>query len=447
MIIYMDKSRFETLDEKKLVKIISSNLNGTKFDRLFDYYIGKHDILNYYKKDASAANNKLVSNIAKYITDTSVGYFLGKPVVYSSMNEKFMEEIQKIYDYNDEQDHNIELAKSSSIYGSCFEMIYLDENADIRFTRINPGAGIMIKSSDLEEVLGFIRLISTVDDEGKRAHKVEFWTDTVCLKYSYKSEKLEFIESVPHYFKDVPFTEIVNNEERLGDFEGVITLINAYNKAQSNSANLFQYNDEAILKIIRMGDVSGKDIAEMKENQAIILEDGGDIEWLLKVVDDTALENHKKRLRNDIHIFSNVPDMTDESFGGNLSGVAVSYKLWALEQVTAIKERKFKKALQRRIELITTILNIKGGNYNYMDIEISFRRNKPQNVLEIAQIITMLSGELSRETKLKMLPNIEDVKLELAKIEEEKLAIKSDFGLTTQFLDHIDGEAHVGHKH
>lgn len=447
MIIYMDRPRFEDLNEKKLSKIISSNLNVTKFDRLFDYYVGKHDILNYFKKDASAANNKLVSNIAKYITDTSVGYFLGKPVVYSSMSEKFMEEIQKIYDYNDEQDHNIELAKSSSIYGSCFEMIYLDENADIRFTKINPGAGIMIKSSDLEEVLGFIRLISTVDDEGKRAHKVEFWTDTVCLKYSYKSEKLEFIESIPHYFKDVPFTEVVNNEERLGDFEGVITLINAYNKAQSNSANLFQYNDEAILKIIRMGDVSGKDIAEMKENQAIILEDGGDIEWLLKVVDDTALENHKKRLRNDIHIFSNVPDMTDESFGGNLSGVAVSYKLWALEQVTAIKERKFKKALQRRIELITTILNIKGGNYNYMDIEISFRRNKPQNILEIAQIITMLSGELSRETKLKMLPNIEDVKLEIAKIEEEKSAIKSDFGLTTQFLDDIDGEAHVGHKH
>ena len=33
-----------------------------------------------------------------------------------------------------------------------------------------------------------------------------------------------------------------------------------------------------------------------------------------------------------------------------------------------MKERKFKKGLQRRIELITNILNIKGGHYDYKDM-------------------------------------------------------------------------------
>lgn len=42
--------------------------------------------------------------------------------------------------------------------------------------------------------------------------------------------------------------EYINNEERLGDFEGVITLIDAYNRVESNTANFFQYNDEALLK-------------------------------------------------------------------------------------------------------------------------------------------------------------------------------------------------------
>ena len=111
-----------------------------------------------------------------------------------------------------------------------------------------------------------------------------------------------------------------------------------------------------------------------------------------------------------------------------LSGVAVSYKLWGLEQICAIKERKFKRGLQRRIELITHILNIQGGQFDYRDIDIQFRRNKPQNVLEIAQIITMLSGELSRETRLQMLPTIDNVQDELQKLEDEKQQEVNSFG-------------------
>lgn len=197
---------------------------------------------------------------------------------------------------------------------------------------------------------------------------------------------------------------------------------------ESNTANFFQYNDEALLKVLKMGAVTSQDIAEMKEKGAIILEDGGDIQWLIKEVSDTALENYKKRLREDMHIFSAVPNLTDANFGGNLSGVAVSYKLWGLEQICAIKERKFKRGLQRRIELITHILNIQGGQFDYRDIDIQFRRNKPQNVLEIAQIITMLSGELSRETRLQMLPTIDNVQDELQKLEDEKQQEVNSFG-------------------
>ena len=87
-----------------------------------------------------------------------------------------------------------------------------------------------------------------------------------------------------------------------------------------------------------------------------------------------------------IHTMSHVPHLCDESFGGNLSGVAIAYKLWGLEQLCAMKERKFKKGLQRRIELITNILNIKGGHYDYKDITPKFRRNKPENNLELTQI-------------------------------------------------------------
>ena len=200
------------------------------------------------------------------------------------------------------------------------------------------------------------------------------------------------------------------------------------NRVQSNTANYFQYNDEAILKVLKMGDVSSQDIAAMKEKGAIILEDGGDIQWLIKEVSDSPLENYKNRRREDMHIFSNVPNLTDENFGGNLSGVAVSYKLWGIEQICAIKERKFKRGLQRRIELITNMLNLMGGNYDYRDIDIQFRRNKPQNLLEIAQIIQMLADLLSKESRLKMLPDVDNPRDELDKLRDEQQKEMSSFG-------------------
>lgn len=433
-VLYMEKSSIEALTEADIRDIIEANMFDTKYEYLNDYYIGKHAILNLTKKDSTAPNNRLVNNMSKYITDTATGYFIGQPVVYNSDNAEYLNAIQDIFNYNDEQDHNMELAKQCSICGSCFEMLYIDEDCKIRFAKVKPGDLIMIYETGVSSPLAAIRTIHSKDKQGNTIRKVEFWNAYQTLFFkSINNGYLNLEEIRDHYWKDVPFVEYINNEERLGDFEGVISEIDAYNKAISNSANFFQYNDEAILKVTKLGEVSSQDIADMKEKGAIILEDGGDVSWLLKTIDDTALENHKKRLREDIHLGANVPNMTDEAFGGNLSGVAVSYKLWGLEQVCAIKERKFKRGLQRRIELITNILNIQGGNYNYMDISMKFRRNKPQNILEIAQIITMLANELSRESRLQMLPTVENVQDELDKLEEEKNQDMKDFGSYDNF--------------
>lgn len=428
-VLYMERSSFEGLTEADIKKIIDDNERDTKYGTLEDYYRGDHAILHQSKKDKAAPDNKIVNNMAKYVTDTAVGFFMGKPVIYSSKNDAFMAVLQDIFDYNDEQDENAELAKTSSIDGDCFEMLYMDEDAQIRFVKIVPGNCVMIYETGYTTPLATIRYIYSKDRNNVPIKKVEFWTSTECWYFtSYNGGPLELLDIVEHYWNDVPFVEFINNEERIGDFEGIISIIDAYNRVQSNTANFFQYNDEALLKVIKMGDVSTNDIKDMKEAGAIILEDGGDIDWLIKEISDTALENYKKRLRDDMHLFSSVPNLNDENFGGNLSGVAVSYKLWGLEQICAIKERKFKRALQRRIELITTMLNIQGGNFDYRDIDIQFRRNQPQNMVEIATIVTQLASLLPKETLLRMIPTVDNVQDELDKLAEEKESDRKDFG-------------------
>ena len=434
-VLYMERSSLEGLTEADIKKIINENEDSTKYQHLEGYYRGDHDILRVVKRDSTAPNNKIVNNMAKYITDTAVGYFIGKPVIYSSQDDAFLAALQDIFDYNDEQDENTEVAKTCSIDGDCFEMLYMDEDAQVRFVKVAPGSCVMIYETGYSTPMAALRFIHSKDRDGNPIKKVEFWTSTECWYFiSLHGGPLELTDIVEHYWQDVPFVEYINNEERIGDYEGVITEIDAYNLVQSNTANYFQSNDDAILKISKMGDVSEKEIQEMREKRAIILEDGGDLSWLLKTVDDTALENYKNRLREDIHTMAYVPHMCDESFGGNLSGVAISYKLWGLEQMCSIKERKFKKALQRRIELITNILKVMGHSYDYRDIVPKFRRNRPQNDLETAQIVTMLANDLSRETRLQMIPAVENVSEELERLEKEKDQEMEDFGVYENFV-------------
>ena len=135
-VLYMERSALEGLTEADIKKIIEENEGSIKYQRLEGYYVGDHDILRYTKKDKAVPNNRLVNNMPRYITDTAVGYFLGKPVAYSSQDDAFLQALQDIFDYNDEQDENTELAKTASIDGSCFEMLYMDEDAMIRFVKV-----------------------------------------------------------------------------------------------------------------------------------------------------------------------------------------------------------------------------------------------------------------------------------------------------------------------
>ena len=432
MIVYMDRASIESLTVKDIREIVVKQSYQMKYQKLERYYVGDHDILHSERTDKTGGDNRIVNNMARYITDTATGYFLGQPVVYSSENEEYLQTIQDIFDYNDEQDHNTELGKQCSIKGDCFEMVYLDEDGRIRLGLVFPENLILFYETESEftSPLAAIRMVRGMDKNGTILLRVEFWTWTrVIYLQSFNGGVLEVTGWKEHYWNDVPFCEYVNNRERIGDFEGVLSEIDAYNRVQSNTANYFQYNDDAILKVTRLGDVDSKDIAQMKRERAVILEDGGDVGWILKTVDDTALENYKNRLREDIHLGANVPNMTDEAFGGNLSGVAVSYKLWGLEQICAIKERKFKRALQRRIELITHVLNLLGHNYDYRDLDMQFRRNKPQNILEQSQIIGNLSSMLPKETLLQLLPFVDNPKEELEKLEEEKQEGVESFGM------------------
>ena len=137
-----------------------------------------------------------------------------------------------------------------------------------------------------------------------------------------------------------------------------------------------------------------------------------------------------KNINDTIHKISNSPDFTEDTFMSQ-SGVAIKYKLIGFENVASNIVANMTKALQRRIELICSILSLTDGETKWRDIQIVFTRNLPQNITDTAQAINQLRGIVSDKTLISLLPFIKDVDAEVKQLQKEKEANMSMYGFDT----------------
>lgn len=435
----MYRTNKEELSIEDIQKFIKKHkAESIRYIKLQKYYEGKHDILDHTSRDGQP-NNKIVNPYPKYITDMLVGYFVGQPISYTSKEEDgLLEDLQAIFDYSDEQEENLELAKICSIKGKAYELLYRDEDARIRFNEFGPDQMFVIYDMTISPSIKFAIRYYDVGEGNDKITYAEVYDKEVCTLYKGKDSDLSLEQITPHTFKDVPVVEYVNNKEEQGDFEQVITLIDAYNKAQSNTLNDMDQFTDAYLILVNMAGTDSDRIDELKRNRVMLLDDDGDAKWLIKEINDAWVENYKDRVRRDIHKFSYTPDMQDESFGNNLSGVSIRYKILAMEQIRSNKERKFKKGLQRRIELICNSLRLEKDIDLFTDINIKFANTLPQNIYELSQTIKNLSPYLSSETLLNQLPFVENAKEELEKKKAEDEEITSSYDFTN--IDNAGGD-------
>ena len=99
---------------------------------------------------------------------------------------------------------------------------------------------------------------------------------------------------------------------------------------------------------------------------------------------------------------SYIPDLSQD-LPANLSGSAIKQKWFSTLNVISNKERMFKKALLKRLRLITTILNLKGNNFNVNDVDILFNQNIPLNMTEFADSTSKLAGILPDQILFELL--------------------------------------------
>lgn len=423
-----DTDLFDMDNINKLLELHITERSRIK--NLKKYYDNVNKVNDRQKPD-DKPNNKLSHNYAAYITDNYVGYMVGIPITYKSQNDELLESLNNIFTYNDEVDHNTSLAQDQSICGYAYEMLYTDEAGDLRFSHVDTEDMIVCYSNTLEAAeIGAIRIIEN-NDETLEVEVIDKDKKVTYIGSNGKVDKMKEGSEEAHDLGFVPVCTYENNNRRVGDFEKVLSLIDAYDQSESDTANDFEYFTDALLVIsgmeVQPQDEEGNPI-DLKDNRIInFMDKEGDAKYLIKAINDTALENYKKRLNRDIHKFANVIDLSDENFAANLSGVAIQFKLTGMENKTSIKVNKFRKGLMRRIEIATRYLGIL--NKASIDIEDLglyavitpvFTRNVPSNAKELAEIAKSLYGILSDETVVGMIPQVENVQEEMERIKKQK---------------------------
>lgn len=397
-------------------------------------YESDHDILHLPPKPKYKPDNRIVVNFPKYSVDTMNGFFIGNPIKITADDDAVADYVDYLDQYNDQDDNNAELSKICSIYGKGFEMYYTDEQSELCITYLNPTeAFIVYDDSIVERPLYFVRRYT--DRDGNEFGSI---SNDYGVRYFQVSGGLQWLEIDAaerdikdgwklHYFPGVPATEYIENEERQGLFEPVMSIVNAYNKAISEKANDVDYFADAYLKVLGTR-ITEEDLAFIRDNRIVNFE-GEDseklvVDFMSKPEGDTTQENHLNRLERLIFQISMVANISDENFG-NASGISLRYKLQAMNNLAKTKERKFTSGMNRRYKLLFGHPASKVAPDAWLQLHYKFTPNIPANMLEEAQIAAQMEGITSQETQLKVLSIVDDVQGELDKIEEENKPAES----------------------
>ena len=416
---------------------------------LDDYYQGVNtNILeaDSRRTDTEKADHRAVHSFGKYIADFQTSFSVGNSITVKHDEDERLDEIENSNDFDSV---NSELFLDTTRFGRAFEYIYRGDDDMEHSVVFDPLETFVIYSLavDPKPIMAVrYHLIELVGDNNQATYqyRVETWTSE---QYTlYKPTYLDGVMSVEEQMLlyAFPVIEYKNNQFRIGDFENVVPLIDLYDAAQSDTANYMTDLNDAMLVI--KGDIdtllqnpnmmSGIDpsdenaakqmaqdkldmLKSMKQANMLLLKSGVsvtgqqtnvDAQYIHKEYDVTGTESYKERLAHDIHKFSHTPDLTDENFAGNASGVAMKYKVLGTIELASTKRKAFEIGLHKRYQVIQKLETLSAGGMkvNANDLKFSFTDNMPaDDVATVAQIVSA-GAQVPQEYLYQYLPNVQD---------------------------------------
>lgn len=418
---YIGKDNELTLD--LLQKMISKfNVEvQPKLKKYKNYYDGIQAILSKSYADPSKPCNQVVINYCKAIVDSYCGY-IAAPGSISYRSSEDITEIMDILKYNDYQTEDSDFLLDALIYGVACELMYTDNAGRTRFRLINPTTCFGVYDDSLtNDLLYFVRMYKFDDWDETDKYCIDVYSDYDIKHYTMAGFDgyPVFVNAEPHYFSQCPANIFTLPDEK-SIFDCILGLQDASNELLSDEIDDYSAFCDAYLALVGV-DADAEDIAAMKQNRVLVLPQDSSAQWLTKNASDAQVENILKRVQEAIYRVAQCVDFSIESVAGGVSsGIAIRYRLTGMENRAGVIEGRMKKALQRRIEIISGIASLKLGEDVFQDVQIDFIRNIPTDNSEVVNLVNSLKGIVSDATLLGLIPMVSDVNAELEAVKKQK---------------------------
>ena len=382
--------------------------------RLYDYYCGEQSV-DKGETVRGRPNNRLRAPFPRYITEVHTGYFLGiSPTLaygdaaagahYAALSRTLS--LPHLY---------FDIGRDMSICGVGFALVWA-ERSGIRVCRCDPCDCFAIRSSEAgSPLLAMVRLFAGREGELRGV----LYTPELLVSFVWSGGSVTLGTAEKNLLHTIPLLPFYNNCQGTGDFEMVTGLVDAYNLLLSGAMDDMQSVANAFLALYGMQGTTQKDIEQANRTRILALSEGGRAEFVVKNLNHEALGQLEINLRRSILQLSMTPDLCDEHFAGNSSGVALQYKLWGIEQVRAAKERTFTDGMGTLLAALTAGEHLLGCGVDLRGGEMTFYKNLPQDYAALVSTLLSLSPLLSKRTILENLPWVADVQEELRRKAEE----------------------------
>lgn len=368
--------------------------------------------------------------------------YMAKPGNVIYQGDFFDDYLKPIYFANDEELISAQEFETALTHGAVYELHWTsDMGGNKMFYPVPIDQGLPIYSDDLKpELIGFIWYRK--NDGGELAN---YYDDSIVQEWvKTKDDKEWKLETeYRHGYGQVPVNvgKIAYDGSNL--FDHVLPLIDLYDQLASGEVanEAARYNNALLLLADRIDNVTtdpdtGKTAVDrLKELR--LLDGMGDpvsnkASYLIKDIPVAFIQYAMETIERLIYETLPIFNPNDDSFA-SASGVAQKYKLLAFEYKASQIEIYWSKFLQNRIQLLAGIKAGLGEGEDENAVQITFNRNLPSNLAELAQVAATLKGILSDETILRLFPAsvIPDVEEELEKIAESAPELTMEMGVKT----------------
>lgn len=421
------------------------------------YLIWKEDRARLIAQlDMYLNKQKLKLPFAKKLVTTSAAAALGEGMTISipdnlgTPQKKVFEKIQDLFKKQTIISQDANIIKHGCICGRSYELVYMSSDEEpVPKTALFKGTNAFVVGDDTVENNSLYGVcFSEYKDGTTNMIRFDVYDKENIYEYRQAADNIGSINvdvpleaKRPHNIGRMPLTEYLNNDEEQGDFEQVMELITD----RTDIHNLNMEDMKQIAKNYLYGHnirFAGDTEEEKKESQRKAYEqklieamtDGENpkdgISLLSKPDSYGSIDVFGGDVDSKIYDLSLIPDLTSEQFAGNITGVALEFKLMPFQKMVEAKNSFIERLYRRRLKMyLWALTQGESGWFDAADITIDFNRNWTKNIVELATLIQTLqsTGLFSDKYLTNKMPDADyDEEQEQRKIEQEEKANNPD---------------------